>query len=97
MAKYITLLNWTEQGIRGAKHTVERAQSARQVLDGMGVKMTGVWWTLGQYDVVCVLEAPDDESATRAGLVLGMQGNVRSTTLRAFDEGDMKGILNGLP
>jgi len=97
MAKYITLLNWTEQGIRGAKQTVERARAVRQMLDGMGVKLTGIWWTLGQYDIVCVLEAPDDEAATRAGLALGMQGNVRSATLRAFDEADMQGILNGLP
>jgi len=58
MAKYITLLNWTEQGIRGAKQTVERARAARQMLDGMGVKMTGIWWPLGPYDIVCVLEAP---------------------------------------
>jgi uncharacterized protein with GYD domain len=59
--------------------------------------MTGIWWTLGQYDVVCTLEAPDDEAITRAGLALGMQGNVRSTTLRAFDETEMARIIQSLP
>jgi len=97
MAKYIGLLNWTDQGIRGAKQTVERAQAARQAFAALGVKMTDIWWTLGQYDLVCVLEAADEEAVTRAGLALGMLGNVRSTTLRAFDEGEMTNILKGLP
>ena len=97
MAKYIALLNWTDQGIRAAKQTVERAEAARRAFEGLGVKMTDIWWTMGQYDVVCVLEADNDETITRAGLALGMQGNVRSTTLRAFDEGEMASILKGLP
>ena len=97
MAKYITLLNWTDQGIRAVKQTVERAEAARQAFEAMGVKMVGIWWTLGQYDLVCVLEAADDQAVTRAGLALGTLGNVRSTTLRAFDAGEMTGILKGLP
>ena len=97
MAKYITLLNWTDQGIRGAKQTVERARAGREAFAKMGVELRDIWWTVGPYDVVCVLEGPDDETVTRACLALGMQGNVRSTTLRAFDEGEMGGILQGLP
>jgi uncharacterized protein with GYD domain len=97
MAKYVVLLNWTDQGIRGAKQTVDRAQAARQAFEGMGVKLVDIWWTVGPYDLVCVLEAADDETVTRAGLALGMLGNVRSTTLRAFDAGEMTSILKGLP
>lgn len=97
MAKYITLLQFTEQGIRTVKSTVERARAARHAFEGMGIRMTGIWWTLGQYDVVCTLEGPDDEAITRAGLALGMQGNVRSTTLRAFDETEMARIIQSLP
>lgn len=97
MAKYIALLNWTDQGIRGAKQTVERARAARQGFEALGVKLTDIWWTVGPYDLVCVMEAADDEAVTRAGLALGMLGNVRSTTLRAFEEGDMERILKGLP
>lgn len=97
MARYIVLLNWTEQGVRNIKDTVQRARSARQAFEAMGVRMTDIVWTLGQYDIVASLEAPDDETVTRAGIALAMQGNVRSTTLRAFGEKDMEGILNGLP
>lgn len=97
MAKYITLFSFTDQGIRNVKSTVERARSARQALEDMGIHMTGIWWTLGQYDIVCTLEAPDDEAIGRAGLALGMQGNVRSTTLRAFDEDEMMRIVESLP
>ena len=97
MAKYVVLLNWTDQGIRAAKQTVERAQTARQAFAKLGAELVDIWWTVGPYDLVGVVEAPDDETVTRAGLALGMLGNVRSTTLRAFDEGEMTAILKGLP
>ncbi|BAL25080.1 GYD domain-containing protein [Azoarcus sp. KH32C] len=97
MAKYVVLLNWTEQGVRNVKDTVKRAAAARHAFEAFGVRMTDISWTLGQYDVVATLEAPDDEAATRAGLALGMQGNVRSTTLRAFTEKEMSAIISSLP
>ena len=97
MAKYVVLLNWTEQGARTVKETVKRAQGARQAFEALGVRMTDISWTLGQYDVVVTLEAADDETMIRAGLVLAQQGNVRSTTLRAFTEKEMGEILRSLP
>jgi uncharacterized protein with GYD domain len=56
-----------------------------------------VFWTLGQYDVVAIVEAPDDVSMTAAGLGLGKLGNVRTQTLRAFSAADMKNILGKMP
>lgn len=97
MAKYVVLLNWTDQGARTVKETVRRASAARQAFESLGVRMTDVWWTLGQYDVVVTLEAPDDETVTRAGLALAQQGNVHSTTLRAFTATEMEKIVQGLP
>lgn len=97
MAKYIVLLNWTDQGARTVKDTVQRARAARQAFEALGVRMTDISWTLGQYDIVATLEAPDDETVTRAGVAMAMQGNVRSTTLRAFTETEMEQILKGLP
>lgn len=97
MAKYVVLLNWTDQGARSVKETVQRARTVRQSFEALGVRMTDISWTLGQYDVVVTLEAPDDETVTRAGLALALQGNVRSTTLRAFGEKEMEKILQGLP
>lgn len=97
MAKFVVLMNWTEQGARSAKETVKRARAARHAFEALGVRMTDISWTLGQYDVVVTLEAPDDETAIRAGLAIAAEGNVRSTTLRAFTEKEMEQILQGVP
>ena len=97
MATYITLVNWTDQGIRNAKDTVKRAQAARQAFEKMGGRFRDVYWTLGQYDIVLTFDAPDDETATKLGLMVGMEGNIRTTTLRAFAEQEMERILQALP
>jgi uncharacterized protein with GYD domain len=97
MAKYVVLMNWTDQGIRSVKDTVNRARTARQAFEKMGGKLGEVWWTVGQYDLVATVEAPDDETATKMSLALSMQGNVRTTTLRAFGESEMERILQPLP
>ena len=97
MARYIMLMNWTDQGIRNAKETVNRARAARQSLETLGVGLGDVYWTVGPYDIVALVDAPDDATLTKAGLALGMQGNVRSTTLRAFAEQEMEQITKALP
>lgn len=96
MARYVSLLNWTDQGIRTVKETINRAKAARQAFEAGGGKLIDAYWTLGQYDVVVVFEAPDDETATRLAMSLGMKGNVRSTTMRAFGEQEMTRIIEGL-
>jgi uncharacterized protein with GYD domain len=96
MATYILLVNWTDQGVRGAKDTIKRASAFREVAQSMGVTVGTVKWTLGAYDLVITVDAPDDETITRVGLALGMQGNVRTSTLRAFGEDEMARILSGL-
>jgi uncharacterized protein with GYD domain len=96
MATYIELVNWTDQGVRTVKETVKRANAFKEVAAAMGVKVGSVFWTLGPYDLVITIDAPDDETATRVGLTLAAQGNVRSTTMRAFGEVEMTGILGGL-
>jgi uncharacterized protein with GYD domain len=93
MATYISLINYTDQGIRTVKDTVDRAEAAKQLASGMGGTLKTVYWTLGSYDLVAVSEAPDDETATAFALALGGQGNIRTTTLRAFDAAEMRGIL----
>ena len=97
MAAFVTLINWTEQGSRGAKDTVNRARAFRQAAEAAGGRLIGIWWTLGQHDAVAILEAPDDETATRLSLATGMQGNVRATTMRAFSEEEMERIVQALP
>jgi uncharacterized protein with GYD domain len=96
MPAYVTLFNWTEQGIRNAKDTAKRAQAARELWEKHGGRFIGIWWTQGQYDGVVVHEAPDDETATQLLMTLAKQGNVRTTTLRAFGEEDIDRIVQGL-
>jgi uncharacterized protein with GYD domain len=97
MAAYISLVNFTDQGIKNVKETVKRTRAAAQLAQTASARFIGVWWTLGPYDLVAVIEAPDDETATRLLLATAMQGNVRSVTLRAFSEEEMERIVQGLP
>jgi uncharacterized protein with GYD domain len=84
MAAYVVLFNWTEQGIQNYRDSVGRAGSARDQWSQAGVEIKDLYWTVGPYDLVGVVEAPSDEALTKALLALGAQGNVRTTTLRAF-------------
>jgi uncharacterized protein with GYD domain len=93
MATYISLISYTDQGIRTVKDTLARAEAAKQLANKMGGSLTEVYWTLGPSDIVAISEAPDDETATAFALALGSQGNIRTTTMRAFDADAMKGIL----
>jgi uncharacterized protein with GYD domain len=93
MATYIALSSFTDQGIRGVKDTTKRADAVREAAKKFGANMTQIYWTLGHYDLVAVIEAPNDESATAFALAIGSAGNVRTQTLRAFTKDEMSGIL----
>jgi uncharacterized protein with GYD domain len=96
MPAYISLVNFTEQGARNAKDTVTRARAFEQALQSAGGRKIGIWWTLGQYDLVVIAEAPNDETITQLLLANGIKGNVRTNTLRAFSEDEMEKIVQGL-
>jgi len=93
MQNYVILLNWTDQGIRAYPETVQRSGAFEGIVDQVGGRVVSLFWTVGSYDLVAVLEAPDAESVTSALLRLGALGNVRSTTLRAFGRDEMTGIV----
>jgi uncharacterized protein with GYD domain len=97
MPAYVTLFNWTEQGIRSGKDTTNRYKAVKQMWESAGGRVIGIWWTQGQYDGVLIHETPDVETATRLLMSVGMQGNVRTTTLTAFGEDEMELIIQGLP
>jgi uncharacterized protein with GYD domain len=97
MPTYVSLLRWTEQGIKNAKSTLERAEQASAAVQRTGGRLQTVLWTQGAYDIVTVAEFPDEESATAFLIGLGGQGNVRSETMRAFNAEEMKRILAKLP
>ena len=93
MPRFVALMNWTDQGIKNFKATVERSEAAEAALGEAGVRFEGVYWTIGAYDLVVILEAPDAETLTASLLTLASQGNLRSTTLRAFTADEMRAIL----
>lgn len=97
MVTYIGLMKFTEKGIQSVKQTTQRAAAAKEVAQRMGVNMREIYWTLGEYDLVCVLEAADETALTAFDLAVAQQGNVRSQSLRAFNASEMDKILAKLP
>jgi uncharacterized protein with GYD domain len=97
MATFITTVQFTEQGIKAVRDTCARAAAFQAAAEKMGIKVRGLYWTLGAFDGVLVLEAPDEARATAALLQLGALGNLRTQTARAFDAAEMQKILGLLP
>src|SRR5262245_60009623 len=97
MATFITTLHFTEQGIKAVRDTCDRAAALMAGAEKLGVRVTGLYWTLGAFDGVIILEAPDAATATAALLHLGSLGNLRTQTARALDPAEMRKILGLLP
>ena len=95
MAKYIILINWTEQGIRNVEKSPERLDAARALAKKLGGEFKKLYMTMGAYDLVGVLELPSDEAAARFALATGKAGNVRTTTMKAFSESTYRKLTGG--
>jgi uncharacterized protein with GYD domain len=93
MPTYVSLINWTDKGVAGFKETVARADAAKNAAQAMGGSLKDIYWTVGPYDIVTVADFPDDASATAFLLALGSQGNIRTTSLRAFTAQEMTQII----
>jgi len=96
MATYISLLSFTDQGIRNIKESPKRADAVKALAKKMGVTIKEVYWTLGHYDLVVVMEG-DDEAVTSTLLKIASLGNVRSETLRAFSAVEVGRIVGNIP
>ena len=94
---YISLVKFTEKGIQNAKQTTQRLDAWAAKVQSMGVTIKQMYWTLGEYDQVCIFEAPDDETAASMLLAANMLGNIRSQTMRAFTAPEMEKILAKIP
>jgi uncharacterized protein with GYD domain len=93
MPTYVVLISWTDQGATNFKDTVDRYQAARDAGGQAGVTWRETHWTLGPYDIVATLDAPDDETLMATILSVVGQGNIRTTTMRAFSADEMRGVL----
>ena len=94
MATFITTIKFTQQGIKGIDETTKRAAALKAAGKKLGVKVTDIYWTLGYFDGVVIFDAPDDETATAAMLHLSAQGNVHTTTARAFGSTEMEKVAS---
>ncbi len=94
MTTYVSLINWTDQGIKNFRDTTQRAQDFSGLVESVGGRVRELLWTVGEYDIVCIAEFPDDEAGVAALLQVGSAGNVRSTTMRAFNAEEMAGIIS---
>ena len=93
MPTYIVVGNFTDQGVRNVKDTLKRLEGVRSAAKKLGVTIKDAYWTLGQYDVALVAEAPDEAAMTALGLSIGAAGNVRTQTMRAFTADEMGNLL----
>ena len=96
MATFITTIRFTEKGIEGIRETGKRAAAFKAAAKKMGVKVTAIYWTLAPFDGVITFDAPDDATATAAMLSLSAQGNVTTTTARAFGTGEIEKVVGML-
>ena len=94
MATYVTLINFTEQGVKSVKDTANRASHYKELATKLGCKIKDIWWTHGQYDVVSIIEAPDDAAATALAMSVGKLGYIRTQTLRAYAAAELAPIMD---
>lgn len=93
MPTFIALLDFTDQGIRNLKDSPQRADAFREQAEKAGAQVVGQYWTIGSHDGVLILEAPTEEQVAAVLLRLASAGNVRTTTLRAFDWGEAQEMI----
>ncbi|MCJ7553403.1 MAG: GYD domain-containing protein [Ignavibacteriaceae bacterium] len=97
MATYITLLRYTQQGMKNIKQGPDRLNDAKKAYKAAGAEIKDFYLTMGQYDAVVVSEAPDDQTTAKIALSIGALGNVQTETFRAFSESEYKIIVSALP
>lgn len=96
MATFIAVINFTDQGIRSVKESPNRLAAASKMAETMGVTVKQAYWTIGQYDMVVISEGSEQAMAAWMYKV-GSLGNIRSTTLRAFNADEMQKIVASIP
>jgi uncharacterized protein with GYD domain len=93
MPTYVSLIHWTDQGIKNYKDTTSRAADFTKLVENSGGRVRELLWTVGEYDLVSVADFPDDETGTACLLQVGSLGNIRSNTMRAFSADEMTTII----
>ena len=93
MTTYVSLVNWTDQGIKSFRDSPQRVADFTKRVESAGGHVRELLWTVGEYDMICILDVPDEETGVAALLEVGSAGNIRSKTMRAFNSEEMAGII----
>jgi len=96
MPTYVTLMRYTDQGIKNIKESPARLEAAKKTFQSAGAEIKAFYLALGKYDAVLISEGPDDETATRLALTVGSLGNVRTDTMRVFTEPEYRKLIGSL-
>ncbi len=96
MPTYVSLLSYTDQGIRNIKESPARLDAAKKAFQAAGAELKQFYLMMGQYDILILAEAPDDETVGKVALSLGSLGNVRTQTFRAFPESEFRKLIASL-
>ncbi|HVP61673.1 MAG TPA: GYD domain-containing protein [Myxococcaceae bacterium] len=97
MPTYVTLMRFTDQGIRNIKEGPARLEAAKKVFQSAGAEIKSFYLALGNYDAVLVTDGPNDETAARLALTVGSLGNVRTDTMRVFTEAEYRKLISSMP
>jgi uncharacterized protein with GYD domain len=97
MATFVSTIKLTDQGLANIKDTCKRANAFKSAAKKMGVKVRETYWTLGPFDGLMIMEAPDEDTATAAMLYLGSLGNVHTQTARLYNAAEMEEVLGKIP
>ena len=93
MPTYINLVNWTDQGIKNIKEAPQRMDAFKKLVEDEGGKLKGFYFTMGKYDIVTIIDAPNDEALANILLNTGSKGSIRSETMKAFTEEQFRNIV----
>jgi uncharacterized protein with GYD domain len=93
MPIYINLISWTDQGIKNIKDAPQRIDAFKKTVQAAGGKLTGFYVTMGKYDIVTIVDAPNDEALANIVFSVGSKGNVRTRTLKAFTEDQFRTMV----
>jgi uncharacterized protein with GYD domain len=97
MPHYISLIRYTQKGVENLKDSPKRLDATKKAFEAAGGSLKAIYWTLGQYDAVAVVEFPNDEAGLKVNLAGALQGYIRSETLRAFTEEEFRKVIGSLP
>jgi uncharacterized protein with GYD domain len=96
MPTFIMLVNWTDQGVRNLKDSPNRLDAFKQALQQAGGVLKGFYLLMGPYDMIAIVEAPDDQTLAKVGLASEAQGSIRSNVLRAYTEDEYRNIIGAI-